>query len=89
MSQTYFAKQQIEKIRACNNAITAIAHLLLEFQVDSECGDEIPKSIKNGYVIGGLLDALKIASETSDLAAEWLEEERIRRMNAEQAGAEQ
>ncbi|MBF6649513.1 hypothetical protein [Methylobacter sp. BlB1] len=89
MSPIDFSKQQIEKIRDCNNAISAIAHLLLEFQVDSECGDEISKSIKNGYVIGGLLDALKVASETSDLAAEWLEEERMHRMNAEQAETEQ
>ncbi|WP_027159144.1 hypothetical protein [Methylobacter luteus] len=86
MSQTYFSKQQIEKIQDCNNAISVISEILNEFQTDSECLDEIPESIKNGRVIGGLLDAIKIAAETSDASAQWLEE-RMHHIDVKEATA--
>ena len=66
--------KSIETIKACSNSITAITRLLTEFQVDSECGDEIPESVKNGTIKGGLLDGLKILSSVLDESVEYLED---------------
>lgn len=66
-------QDQIEKIRECNDAISVITHLLTEFRLDSDCGNEIPERINNGYIKGGLLNALKIAVHASDEAAELID----------------
>jgi hypothetical protein len=67
-------QDQIEKIRECNDAISVITHLLTEFRLDSDCGNEIPERINNGYIKGGLLNALKIAVYASDEAAELIDQ---------------
>lgn len=66
--------KSIETIKACSNSITAITRLLTEFQIDSECGNEIPKSVTNGTIKGGLLDGLKILSIVLDESIEGLED---------------
>lgn len=46
MSTTDFVPYQIEEIRNFN---TAISDVVLQFQVDSECGNEIPETMnENG-----------------------------------------
>lgn len=75
MSRPNLVQDQIEIIQDCNNAITVIAKLLIEFGVDSDAGNEIPKFIKSNYVKGGLLAAIKIAAVASEEAIEWIDTE--------------
>lgn len=75
MSYPDCMQQKIKTIHDCNNAITVISGLLIKFLVDSDCNNEIPEYIKNNYIQSGLLDAIKIAADTSEEAADWLETE--------------
>ncbi|MBF6648953.1 hypothetical protein [Methylobacter sp. BlB1] len=70
-----FVQFKIEKINECNNAISTIARVLSELIKDDDCGNEITKDIKNNYIKGGLLDAIKVAADASDTAAGWIERE--------------
>jgi hypothetical protein len=65
-------REHIKTIRACNNIVTAVSKLLTEFQVDDECGNEIPSELKTGFIKGGLYDALKMAAYNSEVSAEYL-----------------
>jgi hypothetical protein len=74
MIEAIIIQDQIQKIRQCNSAIAVIADLLGKFQLDDECSNEIPKTIKNGFITGGLHDALQVIIRDSDAIAEFLEE---------------
>jgi hypothetical protein len=63
-------REQIEKIKDCNNVILSCTDLLIKFDVDSDCSNEIPETVKNGFIQGGLLAAIQIVAD----ASEWLEE---------------
>jgi hypothetical protein len=68
-------QKKIETIKNCNHAITAIAKLIIEFQIDSDCNDEISRNIKNNYIQSGLMEAIKIAADASEEAVQWMETE--------------
>jgi hypothetical protein len=75
MSRADVVQNQIEAIKNCNHAITVISKLMIEFQIDSDCNNEIPEWIKGVYVTSGFLNAIKIAAQASEEAVEWLESE--------------
>jgi hypothetical protein len=77
-------RDHIETIRECNNIVTAVSRLLMEFQVDDECGNEIPAELKTGTIRGGLYDALKMAAYNSEVSAEYLQEQFKEGDNAKQ-----
>jgi hypothetical protein len=73
MSRQNAVQNYIETIQSCNSAITVISELLYDFQIDTECNNEIPDYVKSVRVKSGLLLAIKIAAQASEEAVEWLE----------------
>lgn len=67
-------EMHVQQIVDCNIAINAVANLLLDFQVDSECENQIPESIKNGRICEALLMSVMFAANASDRAAEFIQE---------------
>ncbi|WP_347987270.1 hypothetical protein [Methylomonas sp. AM2-LC] len=60
----------LEKIEQSQRAIASCAKLLYMFQLDDECGGEIPENVKTGYVKGGLLEAIQLAVNEIDCLIE-------------------
>lgn len=75
MINTDFVQFQIKKINECNNAISTVTRVLSELIKDDDCNNEITKDIKNNYIKGGLLDAIKVAADASATAIGWIERE--------------
>jgi hypothetical protein len=75
MSASNVVQDQIEKIQNCNTAIVVISELLYEFQIDTDCNNEIPSHVKSERVKSGLLLAIQTAARSSQEALEWLETE--------------
>jgi hypothetical protein len=66
-------EHHLDSIRNGNSAIGGLTKLLNDFSVDDAGGNEIPETIKGGYIKGCLVTAIQIITESNDYHIEELD----------------
>jgi hypothetical protein len=59
-------EHHLDSIRNGNSAIGGLTKLLNDFSIDDAGGNEIPETIKSGYIKGCLVAAIQIIAESTD-----------------------
>lgn len=75
MSELSDVKHSAATISAAAYAITACSKLLSAFLLDDDTVNQIPESLKNSFIRGGLVDAVIIAANQLAEAGEYLEDQ--------------